>query len=233
MPTVQREQRRLDRERGHEAEEQPVARALPARGQVEGSLREPQHDHRREHQKRARHRVDDELDRRAEPPRAAPDADQDVQRQQHRLPEDVEEEQVLRGEDADDRGGQQQHQTEVSAGSGPAGPEGVSDRRRLHDHRQADEPERKAVHADVVRDVEVAEPVRPLVELEAAAVEVEPDQRLDPDSDLRECDQQRDRAGRERVPREQPDEERAAERNQDQRRRQPAHRLTSPPRRRS
>ena len=81
----------------------------------------PNDDDRGEHQQRAGHRVDDELDRRAQPSRPAPDADQDVERDQHRLEEDVEEQQILRGEDADDRAGQEEHQPEVGArrGRGP------------------------------------------------------------------------------------------------------------------
>jgi hypothetical protein len=71
--------------------------------------------------------------------------------------------------------------------------------------------------------MEVADPVRPLVELEAALVEVEPEHALDPEPDLAERGQQRDRAGGERVPRKDPDEDRGAERQQDQRCRQPAH----------
>ena len=90
----------------------------------------------------------------------------------------------------------QQHQPEVRPCPGAARPEGIDDRRRLDDHRQPDEPEREAVHADVVGDVQVAEPVRLLVELEAAAVEVEPDERLDPEPDLTKRHEQRDRARR-------------------------------------
>ena len=81
----------------------------------ERALREPEDDDRREHQQRAGHRVDDERDRRADAPRPAPDADQDVERDQHRLEEDVEEEQVLRGEDADDRAGEEEQQPVVDA----------------------------------------------------------------------------------------------------------------------
>ena len=104
------------------------------------------------------HRVDDEHQRRPQPARAAPDADQEVERDQHRLPEDVEEEQVLGDEDADDRARQQQHQPVVGARPLAAGPERVADRGRQHDHRQPGEPEREAVEADVVGDVQVAEP---------------------------------------------------------------------------
>ena len=113
-------------------------------------------DERGEHQERARHRVDEELHRRAEPAGAAPDADEDVERDQHRLEERVEEEQVLRDEDADGRAGEEEHQPEVRARPVAADPEAVADRGRHRDDGEPDEPEREAVLADVVRDAEVA-----------------------------------------------------------------------------
>ena len=54
-----------------------------------------------EHQQRADERVEDELDRRVDPVRAAPDPDDQVHRDEDDLPEDVEEEQVEGDEDAD------------------------------------------------------------------------------------------------------------------------------------
>ena len=69
--------------------------------EVERPVREPEGDHRAEHQERPGHRVDDELQRRRLAARPAPHADQDVERDQHRLPEHVEEQEVLGGEDAE------------------------------------------------------------------------------------------------------------------------------------
>ena len=72
QPAVERPERRLDREGDREAEEEPVVRLVPDLRQVERALLEPEDDDRGEHQQRARHRVDDELDRRAEPARRRP-----------------------------------------------------------------------------------------------------------------------------------------------------------------
>jgi hypothetical protein len=135
QPPVQREERRLDGERGGEAEEDPVAPARADVDQVERPLREAVDDDRGQHQQRPSHRVEDELERGAEPARAAPHADEHVERDQHRLEEGVEQEQVLRGEDADDRAVEQEHQAHVGAHAVAPDPEGVSDRRGHHDHR--------------------------------------------------------------------------------------------------
>src|SRR5438552_3094718 len=78
-------------------------------------------------------------------------------------------EQVLRGEDPDDRAREEEQEAEVRARALAADPPRVQTCRRTADDRQADEPEGVAELADVVADAEVAEP-RPLLrELELAA----------------------------------------------------------------
>src|SRR5581483_1535144 len=111
-----------------------------------------------EHHERAGDRGDEQLDRRADAVRAAPHADEDVERDQHRLEERVEEEQVLGDEHADGRAREHEHQPEVRARPVAADPEAVADARRHHDNRQAGEPEREPVLAHVVRDVQVLDP---------------------------------------------------------------------------
>ena len=165
-PAVEGEDRRLHRERGEEAQEDPLVRRRTRVDQRERPLREPEDDDRRQHQQRAGHRVDDEGRCRPQAPRASPDADQDVQRDQHRLEEDVEEQQVLRGEDADDRAEQEQEQAVVGAAPLAVRPEPVADRRRADDDREPGEPEREAEEADVVGDAEVGEPLLPVLQLE-------------------------------------------------------------------
>ena len=59
---------------------------------------EIEHDDADQEQDAARQRVEEELERRIDPAVAAPDADDHVHRDQHRLPEDVEQEQVERAE---------------------------------------------------------------------------------------------------------------------------------------
>ena len=220
QPAVQREERRLDRERDREAEEDPGVRARLDLVEVEGALVEAVHDQRGQHQQRADHRVDHELDRRRATARPAPDADQHVERDQHHLEEGVEEQQVLRGEDADHGAGEEEHQPEVGARPLAAGPEGVRDRGGHHDHREPREPEREGVEPDRVRDAEARDPVGLLGELELRAAEVEAEQRVDPEPDLDEADEQRERAGRVARERQDPDRERGRDREPDQHRRE-------------
>jgi hypothetical protein len=61
-----------------------------------------------QHQHRASQCVEEELDRRVEFARAAPDADQEVHRDQHGFPENEEEEEIERHEDAEHAGLQNQ-----------------------------------------------------------------------------------------------------------------------------
>jgi len=68
----------------------------------------------------------------------------------------------------------------------------------------------------VVRDVQVAEPVPLLRELESAVREVVADDELDPDADFGECGEQRQGAGRDVVERQRPDDERGREREDDE-----------------
>ena len=72
--------------------------ASPIRGRLVGERGRQDRD---QHQQRADQRVQHELDRRVDAVRAAPDPDDQVHRDEHDLPEDVEEEQVEREEHAD------------------------------------------------------------------------------------------------------------------------------------
>ena len=156
-PAVEGPDGRLDDERRHEPEEDPrVVARRP--GHVERAAREAESDDGDEHQERARHRVDDELDRRARPSRSTPHADEDVERDQHCLPEDVEEQEVLRGEHADRGALEKEQEAHVGSGALAAGPEAVPDGRRRDDRGQPDEPERVVEEADLVRDPQVVEP---------------------------------------------------------------------------
>ena len=114
QPGVEREHRHLDREGEEEAGEGEelerrveaeaaqrlvVERAGPrARGDLVGVGHAQDRD---EHEQRADERVEDELDRGVDAVGAAPDADDQVHRDEHELPEDVEEEHVEREEHAD------------------------------------------------------------------------------------------------------------------------------------
>ena len=95
-------------------------------------------------------------------------------------------------------------------------PERVRDRRRHHDDGQPDQPDGEAVDADVVRDVQVAEPGAPLRELQPAAVEVEAGDHLDPDADLGERGEQCERARRDALSGSSQTRSAAAEREEDE-----------------
>ena len=74
---------------------------------------EVQHQDGDQHQHAADQRVQEELDRRIFAPRPAPDADQEVHRQQHDFPEHVEQEEIERHEHAQHARFQQQEQNAV------------------------------------------------------------------------------------------------------------------------
>src|SRR5213080_261016 len=109
-PGVEGESGNLDREADEEGE--PEEDLHPERDAVVDQRGELGHvervrirgevevEDRDQHEDRAEQRVEEELDRRIFPSRAAPDADQEVHRKEHRLPEDEEEEEIERAEDA-------------------------------------------------------------------------------------------------------------------------------------
>ena len=109
-PGVKREHRHLDRERQRERQEAPDLRVvreleLPDLDQVErvvavGGLAvlHVKVEDRHQHQQRPHHGVEDELDRGVHPAVAAPHPDDEVHRDEHHLPGDVEQEQVDRDE---------------------------------------------------------------------------------------------------------------------------------------
>ncbi len=110
QPAVERPQRQLDREGQGEAGEQPGAlglgegdadQVLDHEGELAGDVlgHERRGQDRHQHQQAADHRVDHEAGRRPAAPLAAPHPDQEVERDQHRLPEDVEEHELAGGEE--------------------------------------------------------------------------------------------------------------------------------------
>ena len=146
-----------------------------ARAQLVGG-HDVQRDQRRQHQQAAEQAVEQELHRGVRPLRAAVGADQEVDRDQHRLEEDVEQEHVGRREDADDHRLEDEDQCEEVldrrlgvVGLVPAG----EDHDRHEDGRHRDEDQRDAVDADRVRDAEAGDPAVLLDELELRAAGLE------------------------------------------------------------
>src|SRR5690606_15912272 len=120
-----------------------------------------------QHEQRASHRVEEKLDGGVDAPRAAPDANEEVHGHQRELPEDVEQEQVLRQEYAEHACLKQEHEnvigldlvcdTRPGASNGQHGDEGGQQH-----HENAE-----AINAHVVLDIERIDPHRALDQLQA------------------------------------------------------------------
>ena len=155
-----------DRLEVDDVERRRVAEALPP--EEAGRVEEVERDDREQHHDGARERVEEELDRRVELPRPAPDPDEEVHRDEHDLPEHVEEEEVEGAEDADHPRLEEEEERVVLLLA-------LRDRRerRVHgdereERRQEDEERRDAVHAEGVLRAERGDPVVRLAEEEVA-----------------------------------------------------------------
>ena len=202
QPGVERPQRCLDRERDEEAEEQPLLRGRAQRqvrqlAEQERALVaavgrvDVQGDDRDQHEQAAEQAVQQELDGRVLPLADAEAADHEVHRHQHGLEEDVEEEDVGGGEDADHHGLEHQHHREIGlhaahacrasgAASGGRGAfldviPGREHNDRHQDGGHQDQDERDAVYADRVVHAELRDPLVDLLELEPRAAGLELD----------------------------------------------------------
>ena len=130
-------------------------------------------EHGGEHEKTAEHREQDELDRGVDPPASPPDPDDERHRDEHGLPEDIKEEQVLGDEDPEDAGFEEEHE---EAEFLDAGADRSPGREQGHGHqegRQGDEEETDPVDPHVVPDA-VAYPGPLFHELGPARPGVEP-----------------------------------------------------------
>ena len=177
QPGVEREHRHLDREAQEEGQEHPPLQAgveavLLELDDVEGVL--PglrvgvvvvQRQDAEQHHDAADQGVQEELDGRVEPAVAAPDADQEVHRDQHHLPEQEEQQEVERHEGADHPGLEEEQEDVVLLHP-------LGDRRPrrqdgddAHQRRQQDHQRREAVHAEVVPGADRRDPRRALHEL--------------------------------------------------------------------
>ena len=94
--------------RAHEVEVQQRPRALLL------VVQEVEHEDRHQHQQRADHREQEELDGGVDPARPAPDPDDEVHRDQHHLPEHVELEEVQRDEGAEHARLEEEHEEDVA-----------------------------------------------------------------------------------------------------------------------
>ena len=192
QPGMEREGRNLDREADEQGDPgDPLeGHAIAARvgrecGHVKrrrrGVVVQPQH--RQQDQDRAQQGVQEELDRGVFAPRAAPDADQEIHRQQHHFPEDVEQEEIQRHEHADHAGVEHQQQGEVALDA-LFDPEAGEHRDEANQRGQQHHRDADAVHADEVIDVVGGHPRILFRELDGGGGGVEMGVEDDRDQDL-------------------------------------------------
>ena len=191
QPGMQRPHRHLDRERQRERGEQPAGLSLGQRHlveqlQVEAQTAEcvpglkHQVDDRGQHQQRSGHREQHEFDRGVNLAPVAPDSDEEVHRDQHHFPENVEQENVDRQQRAQKSGLEHQHEkaelarpfSNIAAGR-------VEQRQRNQDGSQQDEQQADSVNAEMVGDSELRNPVVLLDELKIRRMDVEPGEQVE------------------------------------------------------
>ena len=132
-------------------------------------IEEVERQDRQQHEHRSGQREEEEFDRRVQLSRPAPDADDEVHRHEHYLPEHVEEEEVQRAERADHPCLQQEQQNVVLLLPEIDCAEGRHDGDQSHECRQHDQQQGDAVDAEVVFDAQRRDPVPYEAELEKPA----------------------------------------------------------------
>ena len=188
-PGVEREHRYLDgegeREGGKPEDLQRwVGNRAPQRQQVErpcpraggGLVAEGGGEDRHEHQERANEGIEDELDRRVDAVGPTPDADDQIHRHEHNLPEDVEEEEVERQEDTEHPGLEDKEADEVFLHAGLNRTKAREDADPTQQRRQDNECAREPVNTKVIGDAERWDPRELLAEGEFAALAANADQ---------------------------------------------------------
>ena len=135
-------------------------------------MEEVQEEHAQQHEHGAQQGVEEELDGRVKPARAAPDSDQQIHRHQHGFPEDKEQEEVQRHEDAEHAGLQDQEPGIVFLDAILDPRPGREDRDGSEKRGQHDKQERDAINAKVIAGADGGNPGirRALLELEAGKV---------------------------------------------------------------
>ena len=197
-PRVEREHRHLDGEADEHPGEDPDLHRAPelrpgvhqvGEGEALGAGLGEQGQEGDEHQRRAEHRVEEELQRGVLALLAAPHADEEVHRQQHDLEEDEEQDEVLGDERAGHAG--LQHEDQHQEGLGVARlrhvVERVDDRHERDEARQHVQRQADAVDADRVVGPDRLDPRGVGEELQLLGlIEVELGQRVDPEAERRQ-----------------------------------------------
>ncbi len=242
-PGVERQERHLDGKGDGKGEEQPALdperekrrlerEVIEAQGSGGIGGDEGQEDDGDEHEHAPRHRIEKELERRIHPPPAPPDPDQEVHRDQHRLPEHVEEEEIERDEDPDHRRLEQHEEGEVGVNPAMDRPRGAEDRDRREEGGEEHEEEAQPIHAQVIGGADLIDPARALDELETGVGAVEGDPDAERDQEGEERAGERHHAGSaSRPPLRHEEDEKSGERRDEDRVAQEAHGSLLPPRR--
>ena len=236
-PGMEREHRSFDAEREKEADKQQNVGDLTARKQpgdrADVLLQRRQVKRRRaaqkvqshdgdQHDHRAGHRVQEELDGRIDAPLAAPDADDEIHRDQHPFPEQVVQHQVQGQKDAQHGGLHHQHPSVELPAAGVDLLKRDADREREDHGRHQHHQQRDAVHAEKVVDVERRYPRGHVHKLELRPVRRVLRVSEQRDSQRRQRSRQRDRFDRLCVVlRDQPDHQRKQRRQEHQPGQQP------------
>ena len=176
---MQRKDGHLHGEGEREAEEHPslgdgTRWVLYEKGPVEAQvpcLRRGDRRHRQDgdqHGEAPDHGVDQEGEGREDPPPLTPDPDQEVERNQHRFPEDVEEDEVESEQHAGGRSLEHQQQQDELLEARCARVRDQHGEQR-EEPVQGEQEEAEAVDAQVVADAQARDPAMDLFELEAKA----------------------------------------------------------------
>ncbi len=169
QPRMEREERNLNREREEEGEEQQRLfgvrqHSVAARNcsqnlnVIERADAKINEDDPRQHEHRARHRVQKEFDGGVNAAVVTPDADQEVHRHQHHFPEHIEEEEIPCGEDSDESKFEQEYEGEEFLGPVVNCLPGKQYGDRRQEGGQNHEPQAEAVDADVPVDFGTGNP---------------------------------------------------------------------------
>jgi len=178
---VERKHRHLDRETDEESPEHPLLH--PGRKMQLHQLRdfegviaelvemlEIERQDAEQHQYRAGQGIQEKFDRRVELARAAPHADDEVHRHQHQFPEDVEQEEVERDEDADHARLEQQEHRVVFLHAFLNGVPRAEHGEEAHQRGEQQQQQADAVDADVVAGAKRGDPIGAFHELETGQV---------------------------------------------------------------
>ena len=171
QPGVHREHRHLHREGEQQREEDPALlgererQGLQARDRVAATLH-VHVDQRRQHEHRAEEGVQEELDGRVHAPRPAPDADDEEHRNQHRLPEEIEQQRVGGGKHPDHQAFHDEEGAVVLRRARLDHPPAGDHYRYGHERGEHEQRQRDAVHAERVPGVKARNPRQLLRELQ-------------------------------------------------------------------